>query len=106
LEAEAGLAEAALLLGTSEALAGARPHCEKILAYLASHPEQAGDAAVLAATGTVYRVFEAESDPSAQEVLANAQTVLRERANKITDSTLRESYLENVQAHRLILAGA
>lgn len=102
LEAQAGLAQAALADGKPEALAGALPHCERILAYLTAHPERAGDAPALAAQWVVYSVLQALGDSRAQTVLADAQNALRARADKLADPALKQSFLENVRAHRLI----
>lgn len=51
-----------------------------------------------------YRVLRANNDPRAQGILEKAHNLLQERAASITDGALRRSYLENVVAHREILA--
>jgi tetratricopeptide (TPR) repeat protein len=51
-----------------------------------------------------YRVLRASNDPRAQSILEKAYNLLQERVASITDEALRRSYLENVVAHREILA--
>ncbi|MFQ5343046.1 MAG: tetratricopeptide repeat protein [Anaerolineae bacterium] len=53
---------------------------------------------------TCYRVLCANQDARAEEVLETAHAVLQEQASKIDDSRLRRSFLENVPAHREIVA--
>ncbi|MGC9357839.1 MAG: ATP-binding protein [Anaerolineae bacterium] len=49
---------------------------------------------------TCYRVLDAAKDPRANEVLAAGHTLLQERAARISDDTLRRSFLEKVPWHR------
>jgi predicted ATPase/class 3 adenylate cyclase len=51
-----------------------------------------------------YRVLCAQEDPRAGSILDAAHSVLQERAARIHDEELRRSFLENVPAHREILA--
>jgi predicted ATPase/DNA-binding SARP family transcriptional activator/biotin operon repressor len=53
---------------------------------------------------TCYRVLEANSDYRAQGVLITAHDLLQEWAANIRDVTVRRSFLENVAAHREIVA--
>ncbi len=53
---------------------------------------------------TCYRVLRANCDARVDEVLNTGYRLLQERAAKIDDEALRSSYLENVPAHREILA--
>jgi tetratricopeptide (TPR) repeat protein len=53
---------------------------------------------------TIYRALAAGSDPRARDVLADARTLLKEKAAKIEVSTLREAFLHHVTVHRKILA--
>ena len=55
------------------------------------------------AINAAVRVLQASGDPRAGEVLANAHTMLQERAARIDDEELRRSYLENVPYHREIM---
>jgi Tfp pilus assembly protein PilF len=51
-----------------------------------------------------YRVLRASGDSRAREVLDEGYRLLRARADAIDDPALRRSYLENVAAHREIVA--
>jgi tetratricopeptide (TPR) repeat protein len=53
---------------------------------------------------TCYRVLCANQDPRAPDVLMTAYHLLQERAAKITDENLRRLFLENLVAHRELLA--
>jgi hypothetical protein len=49
-------------------------------------------------------VLEANHDPRAVTILQTAHNLLQEYAIHITDDALRRSFMENVPAHRAILA--
>ncbi|MDW7754734.1 MAG: hypothetical protein SCH68_06165, partial [Brevefilum sp.] len=52
---------------------------------------------------TCYKVLHAVSDPRADEIIAQAHSILETWANKIIDDVMRKSYLENVEANKEIL---
>jgi DNA-binding SARP family transcriptional activator len=49
-------------------------------------------------------VLSATQEPRAKDILEKAHKLLQERATKISDERLRQTYLENVPAHREIVA--
>jgi hypothetical protein len=51
-----------------------------------------------------YRVLKAAQDPRATHILTGAHVLLQGRGAKIPDPALRRSFLENLAAHREILA--
>jgi predicted ATPase/class 3 adenylate cyclase len=53
---------------------------------------------------TCYQVLQAGGDPRAPAILDTAHTLLQEQAAVIDDEALRRSYLENVAAHRKLVA--
>jgi hypothetical protein len=53
---------------------------------------------------TCYRVLAATGDDLAPGVLRHAHDLLQARAARITDPALRHSFLENVIAHRDLIA--
>jgi tetratricopeptide (TPR) repeat protein len=53
---------------------------------------------------TCYQVLCANHDPRARDVLTAGYNLLQERAARISDGALRHSFLENVPAHRELLA--
>jgi hypothetical protein len=74
------------------------------LDYLEDHPALEGTLEPLRIYLTCYRVLSANGDGRAEEVLEAAYRLLQERAVTIEDQDLRRSYLENVAAHREIVA--
>ncbi|HMQ51597.1 MAG TPA: tetratricopeptide repeat protein [Anaerolineae bacterium] len=52
---------------------------------------------------TCYQVLKAAGDPQADDLLKDAYRQLKERAARITEESLRHSFLENVAAHREII---
>ena len=97
----AGLARVAEACGDR---AGALAHVEEILCCLETYPELYGTWEPLRVYLTCYRVLRAGEDPRAEEILDAAYRLLQERAARIEDERLRRSYLENVAAHREIIA--
>lgn len=83
--------------------AQAAEHVNAILDYVERHPTQAGDPAALAALWSCYRVLRAGDDPRAPDVLRTARELLTERASRIQDPARRQSFLQNVRAHRAIM---
>jgi hypothetical protein len=53
---------------------------------------------------TCYQILRASDDAQAAEVLEAAYQLLQARAEKIEKEELRRSFLENVAAHREIVA--
>jgi tetratricopeptide (TPR) repeat protein len=96
-----GLARVALARGE---MAQALAHVEEILSYLEAHPTLDGAYEPLRIYLTCHQILRAVEDPRAEEILDAAYRLLQERATKIDDEDLRRSYLENVAAHREIVA--
>ena len=101
----AGLARVCLAQGD---LAEGQAYVEEILRYLADpahlplgSPWDASEP--LRVYLTCYRVLEANGDRRALDVLEKAHSLLQERAAKISNEGERQSYLENVAAHREIV---
>jgi class 3 adenylate cyclase/tetratricopeptide (TPR) repeat protein len=101
VEPLAGLARVTLAQGDP---AGALVHVGEILDYLSDHPALEGTLEPLRIYLTCYRVLLANGDPRAEEILDAAHHLLQERAATIEDEDLWRSYLENVPAHREIVA--
>jgi len=53
---------------------------------------------------TCYQVLKASGNPRAQGILSEGHRLLYEQATKISDEEMRRSFLENVAAHREIVA--
>jgi tetratricopeptide (TPR) repeat protein len=99
LENLAGLAQIALAQGkTSTAL----NKVEQILAWL-NENDPAAVSLLLSIMWVCYRVLEANQDPRAINLLQTAYNELQRRAEAITETALRRSFLEDVVAHREIL---
>jgi hypothetical protein len=84
--------------------AQALAHVQEILICLEAGPGLEGTWEPLRVYLTCYCVLRANGDPRAEETLAAAYCLLQERAANIDDEGLRRSYLENVAAHREIVA--
>ena len=109
MEPQAGLARIALAQGD---ITQARIHIAEILAHL----EKGGTPSISSGHAldgtdepfrvylTCYRVLHANHDPRAEGILHAAHSLLQERAAQIIDEKLRRSFLENVEAHREIVA--
>jgi tetratricopeptide (TPR) repeat protein len=97
----AGLARVALAQGEpGQALV----HAQEILRYVEDYPKLEGTLKPLRVYLTCYQVLRAHEDLRADDVLHAAHSLLQERAANIDDEALRRSYLENVAAHREIVA--
>jgi citrate synthase len=96
----AGLARVAMAQGD---LAQAQAHIEEIVAHLESGSLDGTDEPFRIYL-TCHRVLRANGDPRAEALLDTARRLLQEDAAKIGDEGLRRSFLENVAAHRQILA--
>ena len=100
----AGLARLALV--EAELTTSAR-RVGDILAYLDGGGTLAGSDEPMRVYQTCYQVLTALHDPGADTILETAYRLLQEQALKISDSVLRQSFLENVPYHReIILAWA
>jgi hypothetical protein len=84
-------------------LAQAQAQVEEILSYLEDGTLDGTDEPFQVYL-TCYRVLCAGRDPRAGGVLVAAHRLLQERAARIEDEELRQSFLENVVAHREIIA--
>jgi tetratricopeptide (TPR) repeat protein len=100
MESLAGLARLVLL---QEDRVQAQAHVEEILNHLAGHNLDGTEEPFLVHL-TCYEVLHANADERASAVLQRAYTQLQERAARIEDPLLRRSFLENVAAHRLLIA--
>jgi predicted ATPase/DNA-binding SARP family transcriptional activator len=99
-ESLAGLAHVALNRGDT---AQAYDYIEELLKHLEMSTLHGAEEPFL-----VYliccRVLQALQDPRASDILKSAHSLLQEEAAKIGDEELRRSFLENVKAHREIIA--
>jgi tetratricopeptide (TPR) repeat protein len=103
VEPLAGLARVALAQGD---LVAALAHVNEILDHIADRPALHGLFEPLRVYLTCCRVLLANGDPRAGEVLEGGYRLIQERAATIEDEDLRRSYLENVPAHRAIVAAS
>ncbi|NJN66886.1 MAG: tetratricopeptide repeat protein [Chloroflexaceae bacterium] len=101
MEARAGLARVALAQGN---LPLARNHIDEVLTCLTRDPWLPGTDEPFRVYLTCSQVLLANQDARAPEVLRTAWALLQERAAQIEDDRLRHSFLENVAAHRELLA--
>jgi predicted ATPase/DNA-binding SARP family transcriptional activator len=93
-ESLAGLADVAL----------ARGEAPRALTHVAGMLDALDRTDALSIHLTCYRVLRAARDPRAEDILATAHGLLQEQADKIDNEDLRRSFLEDVAAHREILA--
>jgi len=100
MESLAGLTRVALL---QDDLAQAQAHVAEILSYLATGTFDGTDEP-LRVYLTCYRVLHAAADSRAPEVLTTAHTLLQAQAARIPDAPTRRSFMENIAAHREIVA--
>ena len=100
LEARAGLARMHLAQGH---LAQAQEQVEMILDYLALGNTLDGANEPFRAYLTCYRVLRANNDPRAAQTLEMTYWRLQQQAARISDETLRRSFLKNVAAHANIV---
>ncbi len=101
-EPRAGLARLALARSDRT---GALAQTDAILRQLDDRP-LAGPQEPLGIYFTCYEVLQALGDPRAASVLLIAQSLLREYADRITDDTVRRSFLNNVAVHRELIEAA
>lgn len=100
LDAQAGLARVYLAQGELEQ---ARIEVEEMLRYLEEHTAEGNDDPFWVYL-TCYQVLEAAGDERGQAILKDAYYLLQERALRINDASLQQSYLERVPTHRQIIA--
>jgi predicted ATPase len=84
-------------------LAQALAYVEQILSYLDANTLY-GTEEPLRIYLTCYQVLNAVGDPRARSILTTAYQLLQEQAAEIGDGELRDSFLENVPAHREIVS--
>jgi hypothetical protein len=53
---------------------------------------------------SLYRVLQANDDPRAPALLAEARQLIEQRASLLPDEETRQTFLGNVPAHRAIMA--
>ncbi len=99
VDAQGGLARTSLAQGDRH---GAQRWIEEILPHLVD-PKDVGIDGPFLLYLTGYRVLTELGDPRAATVLQAGALLLQQRAERITDSTLRRCFLENVTTHRDLL---
>lgn len=102
IDAQAGLARLALAQGDLE---GAGQVVEEVLAYLAGRSLSGADEPIQAFL-TCYQVLQARRDPRAAALLETGCGQLHEQAEKISEGEQRQAFLQNIAAHRELLAVA
>ena len=98
-DAAAGLARVALAQGD---VASALLPVETVLAHLAGGGKLHGPDSGLTLL-TCYQVLQRAGDARAAEVLAGAYAAMQARAATITDTTLRDGFLNNIPEHGAIV---
>ena len=99
IESQAGLARIFLAQGDRSK---AQAQIEAILDYLATKTLDGTDDPFLVYL-TCYKILISNEDPRALEILNTTHEMLLNRASRINDNNLRDSYLENVPAHKEIM---
>jgi tetratricopeptide (TPR) repeat protein len=99
VEALGGLAGVAL---ARRRLSQARTYVEEVLTYLEAFKLELIDEPFTLCLAC-YHVLRAGQDPRAELLLDQAHTLLQTRAARISEATLRRSFLENVPANREII---
>ncbi len=99
LDAQAGLAIAALKLGQQETAA---QHLQVILAHLETHHLDGTDDQFVIFLNCYY-VLRHSSVTSARDLLAQAHQALRHQAEKLIDSARRDQFYHQVKTHQMIL---
>lgn len=96
MEPLSGLARVAL---AKQDMDKAREHVEAVLAHLATRSADGLDEPVRVYL-TCYQVLQALNDPRAPQILTQARDFMHARLAAISTDALRDSYLNNVPAHR------
>ena len=99
-EDRAGLAQVNLV---QDKIDQALAEMEQILLILNDDPHLSGATHPGRVFLACYQVLKAGQDPRADDILAQARALLQQRAAKIADPALRQSFLENVPEHRELL---
>jgi tetratricopeptide (TPR) repeat protein len=100
MESLAGLIRVSLARGD---LTQAQDQAEEILAYLEANTLDGTDEPFRIYL-TCYRALRANQDRRARDILTTAHSLLQDQAAKIGDEALQRSFLENVAAHRELVA--
>jgi len=101
VEQQASLARTHMAQGRQ---ADALTQIDKILTHLKQEDPLEGMESPFRVYLTCYQVLQKCEDPRAQDVLETAHTQLHEKASEIVDEPMRHTYLNNVPAHREIVA--
>lgn len=101
METLAGLARVSL---AENDRAKAQAEVKEILDFLEAGYRLDGTDEPFRAYLTCYRVLAANEDARAPAILSQAHRLLREQAARIENNAMRRSFLENVPAHREIVA--
>jgi adenylate cyclase len=99
MEALAGLARISL---AQHDLDQALAQVEEILSFLEDNTLSDADDAIYVYL-TCYEVLKAVQDPRAPDISSTAYGLLQKQAAKISDGTMRRSFLENVPTHRQLM---
>ncbi|MEK6256092.1 MAG: tetratricopeptide repeat protein, partial [Chloroflexota bacterium] len=100
MEPLAGLARVSLKRGN---ISAARKDVGEFLNYLDGGGFLDGTEEPLRVWLTCYRVLQAVQDPRALSILENAHKLLKERASKISDDSMRQKFIENIPYHAEIV---
>jgi tetratricopeptide (TPR) repeat protein len=100
METLAGLAGVAL---ARHALSQAQTYAEEILVYLEENDLERLDEPFFISL-TCYRVLQAGQDPQSKSILSRAYALLQVQAARLSDETLRRSFLEQVVVNREIVS--
>ena len=83
-----------------------REEAEKVYDRLIEDPHFYGPHEPFKVYWTLHRYLEQCQDPRAASILSRAYTLLMERAEKITDLKLRDSFLNQVEWHNQIVVAS
>lgn len=101
MEPLAGLAQVAL---KRKDISTAQVHVGEILEYLEGGGTLEGAEEPLRVWLTCYQVLHACQDSRALSIIDNAHQLLQNRADRIRDESLRHKFLENIPAHKAVVA--
>ena len=99
IDALAGLAGVAW---QEKRLQQAGRYVDEIWEYWRRHPTLEGTVYPLRALWIAYQVFQELDQPRAAQLIQCAQTMLSEQAGKISEPSMRESFLNNIPEHKAI----